>query len=110
MVHGPAAQRIRPIVSAAFVVFSVTVVAFPGTSVARPKEAPGAANYSQVILADHPIIYWRLGELSGRTAFDSSGHGRDATYKKGPRKGVQGAIVGDADTAVRFDGLDDRAV
>jgi hypothetical protein len=36
--------------------------------------------YSQVVLADEPLGYWRLNEISGSTAKDSSGHGLDGIY------------------------------
>ncbi len=40
-----------------------------------------AATYPDTILADHPVAYYRLEELSGATtAADSSGNGLDATY------------------------------
>ncbi len=46
--------------------------------------APSAqADYRAEVLSDSPIAYWRLGELSGRTATDSSGQGHDATYENG---------------------------
>ena len=40
----------------------------------------GAAAYRDVILADNPIMYWRLGETSGTIAYDESANHRDATY------------------------------
>lgn len=70
-------------------------------------DGSAAAGYSDVILADHPDIYWRLGESGGATAFDSSGNGRDGTYRGGPVLGVPGAIKGDPDTAVKLDGVED---
>src|SRR5262245_21018646 len=63
-----------------------------------------SASYSQTILADHPTMYWRLGDRSGKTAFDASGNGNDAIYVNRPHLGNPGAIVGDADTAVHFNG------
>lgn len=38
------------------------------------------ANYRDAVLADGPSAYYRLGELSGATAADSSGNGHDGTY------------------------------
>jgi hypothetical protein len=67
---------------------------------------PVPAAYSDVILADGPVGYWRLDETSGTTAADLSGNGHDATYEGGPTLGVAGAIY-DGDTAVSFDGTDD---
>jgi hypothetical protein len=42
--------------------------------------ARGAASYHDTVLADGPVAYYRLEELSGTTAVDSSGNGRDGTY------------------------------
>jgi hypothetical protein len=37
--------------------------------------APALADlYSTTVLADSPVAYWRLGEASGSTAYDSSGY------------------------------------
>ena len=60
--------------------------------------------YTTVVLADSPIAYWRLGEASGTTAVDSSGHGRNGAYSGGVTKGVAGALAYDSNTAARFDG------
>lgn len=79
----------------------------PGNVAQAEPNGAGSANYSQVVLADQPSMYWRLGEARGRTAFDSSGNGRDAKYHNGVQKGRTGAIVNDSDTCGLFDGVDD---
>ena len=56
------------------------------------------------MLADGPIAYWRLGEASGTTAVDSSGHAQTGTYMGGVTLGVPAALVGDTDKAARFNG------
>ena len=38
------------------------------------------SSYSDVILADGPLGYWRLGESTGLTAVDISGNNLDGTY------------------------------
>lgn len=63
--------------------------------------------YSAEVLADSPVGYWRLGDSSGATAVDSSGNSHDGTYTNGPTLAQAGALVGDADTSVSFDGSDD---
>jgi large repetitive protein len=63
--------------------------------------------YSSEVLADSPLVYWRLGEPSGTTAADASGNSRTGTYTNSPTLGVTGALVGDADTATTFDGTND---
>src|SRR5687768_14662270 len=64
--------------------------------------------YSMTVLADAPVAYWRLGEASGPFAFDATGHGHTGTYMMSPGLGTPGAIAGDSDTAVRFDGINDH--
>lgn len=66
-----------------------------------------AATYLSEVLSDSPVGYWRLGEPSGATAEDSSGNNLDGTYTNSPTLAQAGALVGDADTAVSFDGTDD---
>lgn len=59
-------------------------------------------SYSSEVLADSPLIYWRLGEGSGTTAVDASGNAHDGTYNNTPTLAVGGALAGDSDTAVTF--------
>lgn len=40
----------------------------------------GTVNYSNSVLANNPVAYWKLDETGGSTAFDSSGHGNHGTY------------------------------
>jgi hypothetical protein len=39
--------------------------------------------YADAVLASKPMAYWRLDDIEGTVAVDSSGHGRDATYEGG---------------------------
>ncbi len=39
--------------------------------------------YADAVLASKPMAYWRLDDIEGTTAIDSSGHGRNATYDGG---------------------------
>src|SRR4051794_28761591 len=66
-----------------------------------------AAAYPDLVNADQPVGYWRLGDASGAaTAVNSgslgaSGNGipiNNVTF------GVPGALNGDADTAINLDG------
>jgi hypothetical protein len=56
------------------------------------------------VLADTPLAYWRLGEASGTVAHDETGNGHDGTYSGTCQLGVQGALIGDPDTALQLDG------
>jgi hypothetical protein len=39
--------------------------------------------YAEAVLASNPWAYWRLEDIEGTIAVDSSGHGRHATYADG---------------------------
>ena len=60
--------------------------------------------YSDLILGDSPVGYWRFGESAGPSANDSSPNGNDGTYFASPTLGVPGAMFGDPDTAVSMNG------
>ena len=66
------------------------------------------AAYSNQVLADEPLAYWRLGEPSGTSAADASGNGNTGTYGGSPTLGATGALAGDTDTATSFDGVNDN--
>lgn len=53
-------------------------------------------NYSAAVLADSPIVYYRLNESSGATtASDSSGHGYNGTYGSSVSVGASSLVAGD---------------
>jgi hypothetical protein len=60
--------------------------------------------YRAAVLAKNPVAYWRLGEAAGPTAVDETGNGHDGTYFGNPTLGQPGAIHGDSNTAVQFNG------
>jgi hypothetical protein len=62
-------------------------------------------SYRDVVLADHPVAYWRFGEASGEIkAHDETGNGNDGTYVGNVTLGGPGAIAGDTNGALRLDG------
>jgi hypothetical protein len=63
--------------------------------------------YRDVILADNPVAYYRLGEASGTTAADERAF-QAGTYVNAPILAQPGALAGDANTAVAFDGTTQR--
>ena len=73
----------------------------------RTIASGGGPSYSATVLAHSPVAYWRLGETSGSTAVDLVA-ARNGNYLGGTILGVPGGVISDGDTAVRFDGLDDR--
>ena len=60
--------------------------------------------YNAVRFAANLISYWRLGEASGTVAVEAGASGYNGTYTGAPTLGVAGALPGDADTAVTFNG------
>jgi len=67
-------------------------------------------SYSGSVLADSPSVYWRLGESTGTAAADASGNARPGTYAGGVTLNQPGALSGDANTAVSFDGVNDNVI
>lgn len=61
-------------------------------------------DYLSLIRADGASGMWRLNELTGTVAADSSGNSLDGTYINSPTLGASGAISRDPNTAVSFDG------
>ena len=83
----------------------------PAASGADPSQEVGyldpnfySRNYRDVIMADNPIMYWRLGEHTGSLAYDESIMHRDAIYVGNPALGLPGAILEDGNTAAGFNG------
>lgn len=48
----------------------------------RTQEVPRTL-YADAVLASRPSCYWRLDDMTGPIAVDSSGHGRDAAHEGG---------------------------
>ncbi len=53
-----------------------------------------AVSYSEIILGDNPLSYWRLNETSGTTAKDEK-NVNNAVYVGSPTLGVSSGILGD---------------
>jgi RHS repeat-associated protein len=91
--------------------YTFTVVATNNSGNGLPSAASAAATvggatyaYGPTILGDGPAAYWRLGDGSGVPATDNTGNGNTGTYSGGFTIGQTGAIQGDPDTGVLFDG------
>ncbi len=67
---------------------------------------PGA--FSAQTLALQPVGYWRLGESSGTTAINLGSLATPGTYVGNPTLGAAGALAGDADSAVDFNGVNQQ--
>lgn len=86
---------------------SVDLAAIGSGAVTR-SSASLSADYASTVLADSPVAYWRLSDVSGATAVDASGNGNDSTYLNGVTLGSPGGIFGSSDTSVTLDGVNDR--
>jgi hypothetical protein len=65
------------------------------------------SQYNAKLTALGPIHLWRLGETSGDTAKDAGSTRKDGKYKNAPQLGEPGALYGETDKAVHFDGMND---
>ena len=92
-----------------FLVCASVVLASEGLAPSPAVGTSKASNYRAVILANNPIMYWRLGETSGTVAYDETANNRDAIISKKPLLKLPGAIKNDPNTSIWFDGLDDAA-
>lgn len=66
----------------------------------------GGSAYAEAVLADHPLGYWTLDEISGTVAHDSSGNGHDGQLEGAVTWGADGAIA--SGTGATLDGGDIR--
>lgn len=67
----------------------------------------GAASYADEVLADGPLVYYKLNELDGDVVFDSSGNDYHATLPlpSAVTLGVSG-LIDDRNTAIHLDDAD----
>lgn len=71
---------------------------------AQADRAGPPGRYTDVVMADKPALYWRLGEAAGASiAADQSGNTNPGTYMAGTL-GTAGLIAGDSDTALSLPG------
>lgn len=74
------------------------------TTTVTPTSTPtGGSPYSTAVLADSPVVYYRLDESSGATANDISGNGNNGTYTSNAVLNQSGA-TSDGDTAISGNG------
>jgi hypothetical protein len=67
-------------------------------------------SYRAAILADHPLVYWRMGQVSAGAVPDETGSENVLVLQGGGHElGRPGALPG-ADTAIGFDGVKSFAI
>jgi Concanavalin A-like lectin/glucanases superfamily/Phosphoesterase family len=73
-----------------------------------PPGSSSGSSYASLVQAGPALLaYWRLGESSGTTAVDATGR-YSGSYENGPVLGSSGAIAGDPNTSVTFNGTNQR--
>jgi Concanavalin A-like lectin/glucanases superfamily len=65
----------------------------------RRKPSPTHGPYSESVVASRPMAFWRLDDIQGSTALDSSGNGRQASYEGGVAFYLPGASLTGLSTA-----------
>jgi fibronectin type 3 domain-containing protein len=75
-------------------------------SAASPQVTVNATSgsYASAVQSQNPVGYWRFGEPSGVIAADSSPALDGGSYNGGVTLGQAGGILGDSNTAAKFDG------
>lgn len=61
----------------------------------------------RTLLGFSPNVYYRFGEASGSTAQDETANNVDGTYQNAPTLGAASGLVGDSNTAVALNGVDE---
>jgi hypothetical protein len=73
-----------------------------------PPGSSSGSSYASLVQAGPALLaYWRLGESSGTTAVDATSR-YSGSYENGPVLGSSGAIAGDPNTSVTFNGTNQR--
>jgi YD repeat-containing protein len=90
---------------ALFIALAGGIIPATVVTVTHPKTALATSAYETDVTSDTPWVYYRMGEGSGTTLNDSSGHGVNGSYSSsGVSYGLTGPITNDSETAAEFDG------
>lgn len=68
----------------------------------RVTQESTSIGYSDLVLANNPLFYWKLDDTSGPTAIDSSGNSINGTYGSNINYGEDGLLPGSS-SAIRVD-------
>ena len=83
--------------------FVIVPLAFglSGLTASASSPPPTPLSYSQTVLSDAPVAYYRMDDLD-TTLFDFSGNANQGSYINNPKHSAKGLIYNDTDTAVNF--------
>jgi hypothetical protein len=76
----PAATRSQALAHVPPEVLSAFVAIASSAKGSVPPPFSGGSLYESTVLADHPLVYWKMDDLSGTTMTDSSGNGNNGSY------------------------------
>jgi YD repeat-containing protein len=106
MISAKATDDVGNVTTSAGVSVDVANSAPPSTRVLSPSSV-----YEDLVKADAPSAWWRLGEMAGTTAADASGNGRGGAIEGTHTLGQPGLLVGNTDKALKLaDGATDGKV
>jgi hypothetical protein len=71
-------------------------------SAAAPTNPP--KTYSATVLADKPVAYWRMSEMTGTATADATNNGNNGRYDGIVMLAQPGPLAGDGGTAIALDG------
>jgi len=101
----PVRSRFRSLLSAFTGAVLTAAAVASGTGILAPKSVIASSSYSAAVLADKPMVYYRLNETSGSSAADSSGNINGGFYSPtGVTYSVPGALLNESDTALSLSG------
>ena len=82
-----------------------------GGTAGRGGSAGTISDYRELVLASQPRAYWRMGITTGVSIPDETGNTNLLVLQgSGHALGLEGAIEGDADRAIGFDGVESFAI
>ena len=93
-------------ISYKFSVYAVNAAGTGATTTTASSVMPTGvpSPFAAAVLADSPLIYWRLDETAGIIGLDSSGNGSTSTEVGAPTQGSAGLLATDTDRALGLNG------
>ena len=91
-----------------FLPLALAISGCASNTAAAPTTAP--KTYSDAVLADKPVAYWRMSEMTGTTMTDATNNGNNGRFDGIVMLAQQGPVAGDGSTAIALDGSTGSAV
>lgn len=88
-----AVRFVGPVIAALIVASMLAIVPADAQTAPEPPVAPEPDRYSDLVLADSPLAYYRFESTSGPEVFDASGGGHHATLGPAAALGARGVTA-----------------